>query len=195
MNSEESHEFQISGGENINICSEEFGTLLFFVNDLQEDSWRESHTLKAVIVNTFREFLAAFPENDLAEFIEEYHTERISFCMKIYRSTSYYDGISVAFTVTINGGTYSMFCTDQMQICFKKGDCPAKIDGNTSNMIFYQKIFSESDPDVFSFESSLQKGHYLAFIEENGRRKLGLKKCQDDVDNTKAFDVHMEMGS
>ncbi|OCT70517.1 hypothetical protein XELAEV_18037438mg, partial [Xenopus laevis] len=180
-------------GDNIKICNEEFGTLLLTVNDLE--SWNEFGFFKAVIVNTFREFLAVFPENDQAEFIEEHQIERISFLMKIYRSTSSDDGISVAFTIIINGEIYSMFCTDQMQIAFKKGDCPARIDGNTSNMIFFKKIFNKSDPDVFSFESSLQKGYYLAFIEENGRRKLGLKKGQDDVDNTQAFDVHLETDS
>uniref|UniRef100_A0A803JWR2 Interleukin-18 n=1 Tax=Xenopus tropicalis TaxID=8364 RepID=A0A803JWR2_XENTR len=183
------------GGENIDICNEEDGVLLFTVNEVQEDAWRESRSMKAVIVNTFQEFLAAFPENDLAEFINEYDPERICFNMKIYRSTSYYDGISVAFTIKVNGGMYSMCCTDQMQICFKSGDSPARIDGNTSNMIFYQKIFCQGDPDVFSFESSLKKGYYLALIQENGRHKLGLKQSQDDVDTSRAFDIHMKNGS
>ncbi|OCT72529.1 hypothetical protein XELAEV_18035508mg [Xenopus laevis] len=195
MSSEASHEFQISERDNIDICSEEVGILLFTVNDLQEDSWRESRSLKAVIVNSFKEFLAGFPENELAEFIPEYNRERTCFDMKIYRSTSYYDGISVAFAITIDGGTYRMCCTDQMKICFERGGCPAGIEGNTSKMIFYQKVFCDSDPDVFTLESSLKKGYYLASIEENGRHKLGLKQGQDEVDSTKAFDIHVESGS
>ncbi|KAM4704247.1 interleukin-18 [Rhinophrynus dorsalis] len=104
--------------------------------------------------------------------------------MKMYRNTNPSGGLSVAFTVKFGVDTYIMYCTKEMEIGFRKGDFPNKINGNHSDIIFYQKDASEGHK-TFTFESAQQtKGYFLASLEKDGKHKLGLKRPVDTPDET-----------
>ncbi|XP_063293292.1 interleukin-18 isoform X1 [Pelobates fuscus] len=166
------------------------GILCFVKSELHCDSWAKSkNTVHAIILNYFKEALEAHPEDfsgDVATFKKEYDKDRACFKLVIYRDTLL-KGFSVAFTITILNKTYYLSCINTKELRFKEGDPPKKIDGSTSDVIFYQKNASKGDASSFVFESALVQGYCLAFKNEDGKHKLTLKRPEDQVDETTHF--------
>ncbi|XP_066463052.1 interleukin-18-like isoform X2 [Eleutherodactylus coqui] len=151
--------------------------ILHFKDGLETDAWKKSRSsITGMIMNIFEHCLVAHPDDlhDGGAVFANPGSDCQTFELQIYRTTSPNDGLSVAFTVNYNGDKYHMCCTEDMKIYFKKGDSPERIDGNLSEIIFFQKQFSEGD-ESFKFQSALKAGYYLAVSDEGGQQKLILK--------------------
>ncbi|XP_075047184.1 interleukin-18 isoform X2 [Mixophyes fleayi] len=167
--------------------------ILYFRYDLQTDAWKKGNScIKGTIENYFKECLEAHPEDPsgcVAMFANPSDPERRTFEVQTYRTNILTDGLSVTFTVTVDNEKYCMCCSETMELTFKRGKCPNTIEGDRSEIIFFQKQFS-AGYESFKFESSLHKDYFLAFREENGKRKLILKKPNDVVDETTMFNIN-----
>ncbi|XP_063797963.1 interleukin-18 isoform X2 [Pseudophryne corroboree] len=168
--------------------------VLYFSCVYQADSWKKASSccIKGTIENYFKECLEAHPEGpsgSKAVFANPSDPDRRNFELQAYRTNIIYDGLSVAFTVTVNNEQYCLCCSEEMELFFKKENCPDTIIGEKSGIIFFQKQFSEGN-ESFKFEASLLKNYYLAVSEDNGKRKLVLKKNYDEVDETQMFDIN-----
>ncbi|XP_029428737.1 interleukin-18-like [Rhinatrema bivittatum] len=168
------------------LVQEEDGVLYF--HELQVDSWKtyNNQFLKVLIENSLNDTLLVYPESEencaVFRSLQARHEDDCSIKLHEYRDTSPREGISVAFTVQKGRKSYLMNCTSDRTLEFQEGNAPSYIPGDRSEYIFYQKFFSEGD-SAFSFESSLLAGYFLASKEENGLKKLALKKSQDQVDD------------
>ncbi|KAM4652535.1 interleukin-18-like [Discoglossus pictus] len=155
------------------------GILYFEEPALQTDSFRISNrSLTVIIKNCFQEALEAHPEEFsecAVQFCAQYDKDRVQFKLQRYRNTNLYDGLSVAFTIKFGQKKYFMYCTSEKKLSFKEGDCPNSIEQDTSDIIFYQKAYSERDNEYCIFESALGEGYCLAFQIEDGKHKLILK--------------------
>ncbi|XP_040282561.1 interleukin-18-like [Bufo bufo] len=145
---------------------------------LQADAWKKSKkSITGVIENFFKQCLEAHPDDPDGAVFGNPGSDCQIFQLQIYKTTSITDGLSVAFTIKCEDEKYYMCCTEDMKLYFKKGDCPDVIAGNRSEIIFFQKEFSEGN-SYFKFQSSLQADYYLAVSDEGGKQKLILQKSE-----------------
>ncbi|KAM3922922.1 interleukin-18 [Leptodactylus fuscus] len=162
--------------------------ILYFKDNLQTDSWKKSDlAITGSIKNIFNQWLEAHPDEPDGVIFTEPGSDTQTFELQLYKTTSFSDGVSVAFSVKYKGVKYHLCCTEDMKLYFKKGDCPETIAGTCSNIIFFQKQFSDGD-DCFKFQSSLQADYYLAVSDEGGKQKLVLQKCKGFNEKQK-FDI------
>ncbi|XP_053546901.1 interleukin-18 [Bombina bombina] len=169
--------------------------LVFEVSDLQTDTWRlaSQPSINVLIKNQLNEFLRPSSKEisgggaDFSDVLGG-----VQFNLHKYKNTKFSPGLSVAFIIKANQKTYCMCCTEDMKISFKQQDCPQIIRGDTSDIIFYQKTFSRGTTNSFYFESALRPGYALACHEEDGKKKLVLKKSSDEpdrADETRKLDL------
>ncbi|KAM4015867.1 interleukin-18 [Anomaloglossus baeobatrachus] len=154
--------------------------ILHFRDNLQTDAWRKSRRrIKASIENIFKQCLEAHPDDTDggAAVFANPGSDRQRFELQIYQTTEMNDGLPVAFGIKCKDEKYYMCCTEDMRLYFKRGDLPNDIAGNSSDVIFFQKEFSDGD-DGFKFQSSLKSGYYLAVSNEGGKQKLVLQQSQ-----------------
>ncbi|XP_056397695.1 interleukin-18-like [Hyla sarda] len=164
--------------------------ILHFEDELQTDSWKKSNrSITGMIENCFNQCLEARPDDPdgCSAVFTNPGRDQQTFELQLYRTNSMCDGLSVVFAVKCKNEKYYLCCAKDMKLYFKKGDCPNSIAGNYSDIIFFQKRFSEGDTNSFKFQSSLQPDYYLAFSDEGGKHILFLKKSCDELDETKRF--------
>ncbi|XP_054854613.1 interleukin-18 [Eublepharis macularius] len=177
----------------------EDGTLSFQDDDgLEPDNWRKSknYSEPQIFRNIENYILIVKPENQMAAF--EYMADEdkndesgVKFTIHTFEDTVP-RGQTVALTTRTNGETYYMHVEKQengdMRVSFKAGNLPERISGDASAIIFLQKPFTEGNDKFFQFESTLERGYFLAF--ENGEgyhtRRLIMKRIatKDEVDET-----------
>ncbi|KAM3830833.1 interleukin-18 [Vipera latastei] len=177
------------------------GNLYFEV--LETDSWRRSGKCESAQV--FRipnnHVLIAQPADEDFPAVFERRTDQeirkvsgIKFDIHNYQDTKP-KGLAVAFTVEFNDQTYYMYVEkkeNKMRVNFKKGTIPHHIEGDTSNIIFIKTRFSAGSRQFYKFESTLERGYFLAFqdAEDSPTTVLVVKKVElaDEVDeSTKLF--------
>ncbi|XP_060106936.1 interleukin-18-like isoform X2 [Heteronotia binoei] len=101
-------------------------------------------------------------------------------------------GKTVALTTRKNNKTYCLCAEKQangeLRVAFPERNIPERISGETSDIIFFQIPFSEGDSKFFKFESTLERGYFLAFERGEGShtRRLVMKRvlAKDEVDET-----------
>ncbi|KAJ1189360.1 hypothetical protein NDU88_006108 [Pleurodeles waltl] len=152
---------------------------------LDSDAWRFSNkSISCIIQNYFNHTLEASPENRSAQFQDLTEStsqkDRCKFKLHLYKDTSYGSGIAVSFTVQVENKIYLMYCTKDKSIEFREGEPLTSIPGNTSDIIFYQQVFSLGNSEMFRFRSSLFNRCYLAC--ERGSNRLYVKEAPDEVD-------------
>nr|XP_033775064.1 interleukin-18-like [Geotrypetes seraphini] len=165
---------------------------IFYFQEWQTDSFRkyENNNLQVLFENSLNDTLVVYPDvrESYAEFrsqtMQERHKDTCKVNIHEYRDTSFREGVSIAITVQKESKTYIMYCRTDTTLGFKEGPAPLNILGVKSEYIFYKRTFSEGDVEAYSFESSLLTGYFLASKEENGLRKLSLKRSQDQVDES-----------
>ncbi|XP_067421527.1 interleukin-18 [Emydura macquarii macquarii] len=171
---------------------------LYFSDDegLECDYWKKERSLgHQVFRNISNDVLMVHPEpkNDVTPVFEHMADQEmkpgcgVHFTLHYYKDYTFEEGLPVAFSVLVENKTYSMYCTNdggEKIIRFREEEVPTEILDNSSDIIFIQKSFSPTNTKAFKFESSLMKGYFLAFKEENNLRKLILKQCknEDQVD-------------
>ncbi|XP_030077285.1 interleukin-18 [Microcaecilia unicolor] len=165
---------------------------ILYFQELQADSWKmyDNQPLQALIENRLNDTLVAYPDEPesyavfRAQTVQEKHKDKCKVKIHEYMDTSPREGLSIAITVQKDSKTYIMYCRKDTTLGFKEENAPKNIAGNKSEYIFYKRDFSEGDNEAFRFESSLLDGYFLASKEENGLRKLALKKSHDQVDES-----------
>ncbi|KAL8173581.1 UNVERIFIED_CONTAM: hypothetical protein K2H54_008763 [Gekko kuhli] len=94
---------------------------------------------------------------------------------------------TVALTTSNGNKTYCLHAKKQangeMRVVFQERSLPDRISGEASDIIFFQIPFSEGDNRFFKFESTLERGYFLAF---DHTRRLIMKRvpAKDEVDET-----------
>lgn len=160
-------------------------------DNLQIEAWKKSkNCLTGIIENFLEQCLEAHPDDPVgcnAVFTNP-GSDWQTFGLHMYKTNNISGGLSVAFTVKYKDEKYYMCSTEDMKLYFKKGDCPDRIMGNHSDVIFFQKQFSEGH-NSFKFQSSLQMDYYLAVSDEGGIQKLILKKSGDELDEAQKFNL------
>ncbi|XP_029428115.1 interleukin-18 isoform X1 [Rhinatrema bivittatum] len=156
----------------------------------ETDFWkRHGKTSSEVLIkNWVHETLVVYPEAADSCIVFESRTRQQRFqddcSIKLheYRDTGPREGISVALTVQKGRKSYLIYCTSEKTLQLKEGNALLSIPGDRSEYIFYQKDFREGDTEAFSFESSFLAGYYLASEQENGQKKMILRKSRGEVD-------------
>ncbi|CAN2390000.1 hypothetical protein PRIEUP_LOCUS36, partial [Pristimantis euphronides] len=159
-------------------------------DNLETDAWKKTERCKTgMIENIFKQCLVARPDDPdgCTAVFDNPGSDRQTFALQIYSTTNFTGGLSVVFTVTYKNEKYYMCCTQDMKIYFKKGECPNRITGDRSEIIFFQKAFSEGD-GCFRFQSALHEKYYLAVSNEDGKSKLILQ-YSDGLNEREKFDI------
>ncbi|XP_048368330.1 interleukin-18-like isoform X2 [Sphaerodactylus townsendi] len=178
---------------------EDDGTLCF--QGLEPDSWRRSKQCSDLqifrnVENYILIVKLGSPENQMAVF--EHMTDKdkndesgIRFTIHRYDDTVP-RGMTVALSTRKDKKTHFLCAKKQangeLRVVFQERTIPETISGDRSEIIFFQIPFSEGDNKFFKFESTLQRGYFLAFDpgEGNHTRRLIMKEVllQDEVDET-----------
>ncbi|XP_069804492.1 interleukin-18-like [Dendropsophus ebraccatus] len=161
------------------------------LTDIQADAWKKSLSqITCIIENCFKNCLKVRPDDPdgCRPVFANPGTDQQTFELQLYKTNGTYDGLSVAFSVQYKNEKYHLYCTEDLKLYFTKGDCPSSIAGNRSDIIFFQKEFSDGD-NCFKFRSSLHADYYLAVSDEGGKEILILKKSCDKLDETKKFNI------
>ncbi|XP_075694896.1 interleukin-18 isoform X2 [Rhinoderma darwinii] len=152
------------------------------------DAYKNSGVcVSGTIENCHGKFLEAEPAGSNVIFVNPCSDNQI-FDLYIYNSSEQSEGPPVAFSLKYKNEKYYMSCKKDLNFYFTKGDCPKAIKGNRSEIIFFQKEFSQGDHSV-KFQSSLQTDYYLSVSGECDSQKLILKKPCEEVDETLKFYV------
>ncbi|XP_060106935.1 interleukin-18-like isoform X1 [Heteronotia binoei] len=181
------------------VCLEGDGTLSF--RGLESDHFRKSrNTSNLQIFRNIENYILLVkpenPENQEAVF-EDMTTQDgndesgIRFTIHSYDDTVP-RGKTVALTTRKNNKTYCLCAEKQangeLRVAFPERNIPERISGETSDIIFFQIPFSEGDSKFFKFESTLERGYFLAFERGEGShtRRLVMKRvlAKDEVDET-----------
>uniref|UniRef100_A0A8C8VM54 Interleukin 18 n=1 Tax=Pelusios castaneus TaxID=367368 RepID=A0A8C8VM54_9SAUR len=179
---------------------------LYFTDDegLECDYWKKECSLGHQIFRNISNdvlMVRPHPENNMTPVFEKMTDQEMQPGCGVHFTLHYYkdyniseEGLPVAFSVLVENKTYSMYCTNdgaEKIIQFREEVVPREILDNSSDIIFIQKSFSPTNTKAFKFESSLMRGYFLAFKEENNLRKLILKECQkeDQVDEVTVINV------
>ncbi|XP_075765556.1 interleukin-18 [Pelodiscus sinensis] len=165
---------------------------------LECDYWKQAHSLKyQVFRNISNQVLIVRPGlgNDITPAFEPMADQEmkadsgVHFTIHYYKDYSFEEGLPVVFSVLVDNKTYCMYCTQEggeKIIRFREEVVPKEILENSSDIIFIQKSISSIDTRAFKFESSLMRGHFLAFQHVQNLNKLILKQCknEDQVDES-----------
>nr|XP_056716824.1 interleukin-18-like [Euleptes europaea] len=180
---------------------EDDGTLCFQDDDgLESDNWRSKWCSEPQIFRNVEHYILIAklgrPENQTAVFEEMTDQDKDDESGIRFIIHSYEDTVpraqSVALTTRKDNKTYCLRAEKQangeMRVAFQESNIPERISGDTSGIIFFQIPFSEGDSKFFKFESTLQRGYFLAFErgEGNHTRRLIMKRVltKDEVDET-----------
>ncbi|XP_061449332.1 interleukin-18-like [Rhineura floridana] len=172
---------------------------ILFSWGLEADSWRHAKSGKAQIFrNRENHVLIVRPEDQadaMAVFesmtdLEVRNESGISFNVHMYKDTNL-RGLPVAFSTQWKGKTYIMKIEKggKMRVVFKEGEVPDAIEGETSDMIFFKIPFSRSDTQCYMFESTLERGYFLAFErnQSSSATRLIIKRTELIDESTKLY--------
>ncbi|XP_009995723.1 PREDICTED: interleukin-18 [Chaetura pelagica] len=163
-----------------------------YFEELECDAFRREKILQRVLRNVNSQLLVVRPDLNVAAFEDVTDQEMKSgngmhFSIHCYKTTTPSAGLPVAFSVLVEDKSYYMCCEEErgrITVRFKEGKVPAEFPGE-SNIIFFKTTFTPESSRAFKFEYSLKQGMFLAFQQEDGLRKLILKKVsRGEVDET-----------
>ncbi|NXU40311.1 IL18 protein, partial [Drymodes brunneopygia] len=190
MSAEEILVCPVELGKNFCLYFDEFCSVV--PAELECDAFCKERTLAQVLRNVNSQLLVVRPDLNVAAF-EDVTDQEMRSGPGMHLSIHYYNtstpiaGRAVAFSVQVKDKSYYMCCErecGEMIVKFKEGEVPKEIPGE-SNIIFFRKTFTSCCSRAFKFESSTERGMFLAFEEEGCLRKLVLKRLsKDEVDET-----------
>ncbi|XP_066495788.1 interleukin-18 [Tiliqua scincoides] len=131
---------------------------------------------------------------EIINYLEMQKASGIRFNIHSYKDTTP-RGYPVAFTTQLNSMTYYMYVErrgDNMRVAFKNGNLPTQINGDRSDILFFQRPFSKGSRKFFMFESTLEKDHFLAFEKDRttNTSRLIVKKTKAKEKVDEAVKIH-----